>query len=353
MDHMTAASNELRVAVIGTGKMGRTHLRHWSSVPGVRIAAIAGPDDAAKVELAAQFAPNCKSFPSLDGLLSDETVDSDIVDVCSPTHLHAAHALQALDAGKHVFLEKPMAISLKECDALVNAADSTSKLLMVGHVVRYFPQYEMAYKEVKNGTLGVPAVVRTARLGMHPPGAKSNWYGHQEESGGVIMDLMVHDFDWLLWCFGPVERVFARSIVGSGRYNGTLDYALVTMRHASGTLSHACGSWAHTRGFRTTYEICGDRGMMLHDSDRESPYSLAPRSETVGFPGGNGVPVPESPLVPADDPYFRELAHFAHCIRTGVKPDVGPREAREAVRVALAALQSAETGMPVRPDGLV
>ncbi len=210
-------------------------------------------------------------------LASPTGADIDIVDVCLPTPLHVPAALQALGAGKHLLLEKPMARTTADCDQIIAVAERAGTTAMVAQVVRYFPEYANAHRHVKAGAVGTPAVIRAARLGMHPKAGWNNWYADQSASGGVILDLIVHDFDWLLWTFGPVERVFAKGLYKNPEYIGLLDYALVTLRHASGALSHVTGSWAHPSGFRTTFEICGDAGMIEHDSAAVAPLAIAQR----------------------------------------------------------------------------
>jgi predicted dehydrogenase len=123
-----------------------------------------------------------------------------------------------------------------------------------------------------------------------------------------------------------------------------LDYALVTLRFKNGTLGHVCGSWAHPDGFRTQFEVAGDGGLIEHDSRTSSPFSLSLQKDEAGI---GGVLLPENPMAAPDDPYYLELRHFVDCLIAGTKPLVTPADARAAVQIALAALQSIDTGEPV------
>jgi predicted dehydrogenase len=119
-----------------------------------------------------------------------------------------------------------------------------------------------------------------------------------EKSGGIIFDLMVHDIDWLQWCFGPISRVYARGLterLGKGELD-FLDYALLTLRHASGVISHAEGTWADPGGFATTFEVAGDAGLLAHDSRRAVALTQAVRGGADAKTGG--VALPRSPLAP-------------------------------------------------------
>jgi UDP-N-acetylglucosamine 3-dehydrogenase len=324
-----------RLLVVGSGNMARVHTSHWRRIPEVRLAGIAShdPDSARKLTLADQS--DVMTYESLEAALGAAGDAFDIIDICTPTPSHEELAIEALAAGKHVLLEKPMARTVDACKRIVDAAEEASGVFMVAHVLRYFPEYALAKRQVDAGAVGVPAVVRTARLASHPTGAWKDWYADPAHSGGVILDMIIHDFDWLLWTFGPVDRVFAKGLVGQAEHQAKLDYALVTLHHASGTLSHVAGS---------TFEICGDAGMLEHDSDRIHALTLASRSASGA---SAGVAVPESPMSPRDDPYYKEIRHFTDCILSGAKPDITPHDALAAVQVAEAALTSIETGAPV------
>ena len=324
-----------RVALIGAGTMGTVHARHWSAVPGAELVGVLDP----RPDAAAALGP---AYGDWDTLLSQ--CKPDIVDVCTPTPYHREYVERAAAAGKAIFVEKPMARSLADCDAMLAAVERAGVPAMPGHVVRWFPEYAAAKRLVDSGGVGTPATVRTARMGGFPDiSGRFNWYGDPAQSGGVALDLILHDFDWLRWTFGPVTRVFAKGLYGQAQYSGVLDYALVTLRFASGVLGHVTGSWAHPSSFRTTLEIAGDAGMIEHDSARSAPLTASLRAN--GSSGG--VAIPESPMADGEDPYYLEIAAFVAALESGKPPPVTLEDAREATRIALAALTSIETGKVV------
>lgn len=305
-----------RVALIGAGRMGRRHAQKWARLPEVEVVGVLDP----RTEAAAALGP---AFSEWQTLLAQ--AKPDVVDICTPTGEHRDGVLRAVAAGKAVFVEKPLARTLEDCDAIVEAVERAGTPFMAGHVVRFFPPYAAAKRIVDNGGVGTPAAIRTARLSGFPgAGDSENWYADSAQSGGVILDLLLHDFDWMRWTFGPITRVFA---VGSEQY------ALVTLRFASGAVGHATGSWKHAGGFRTTLEVAGDAGLIEHDSVQ---------SASLHTPSG-----PESPLAEADDPYYQELAAFVRALRDGEPPPISVHDAREAVRIALAARDSQQTGKMV------
>ncbi|MBC7805770.1 MAG: Gfo/Idh/MocA family oxidoreductase, partial [Akkermansiaceae bacterium] len=253
---------------------------------------------------------------------------------CVPTHLHKNIAIASANAGKHVLCEKPMALTLPDCDAMIDAATRANVRFSVGHVTRFFPEYALAKQQVDAGAVGVPAIARTRRAGAFP---KTAWFADKEQSGGVIADLVVHDLDWLQWCFGLVVRVFAKVARSPG-----FEYALLTLRHESGVISHAEGVWGEPTGFHTAFEIAGNGGLLTHDS-------RTARSLVAGTrPGMDGiVSVMNAPLAPTDDPYYKQVQAFADAVRGDAPVAVPTAEARRAVAVALAAMESARTGNAV------
>jgi len=324
-----------RVALIGAGTMGGEHGRQWAAVPGAEVVGVLAEsrEEAGRVAEAAA----CPAFgrDEFDALLRQTRPD--IVDVCVPTPIHRGYVERAAAAGKAVFVEKPLARTLTDCDAIVEAVERAGVPLMAGHVLRFFPEYAAAKRLVDTGGVGKPAAIRTARLGGMPHGGQG-WHGDEAQSGGVVLDMLVHDFDWLRWTFGPIERVFAQGLYGRPEHAGKRDYALVTLRLESGAVAHVTGSWAHPGGFRTTLEIAGDAGLIEHDSARSVPLTFSPHE---------GGAVPESPLAAEENPYFLELSAFIKALEGGVPPPVTVYDAREAARIALAALESIETGKAV------
>jgi len=330
-----------RVALVGAGTMGGEHGRQWASVPGAEVVGVLA--ESREEARGAAEAASCPAFgrDEFDALLRQTRPD--IVDVCVPTPLHREYVERAAAAGKAVFVEKPLARTLADCDAIVQAVERAGVPLMAGHVLRFFPEYAAAKRLVDAGGVGRPAAIRTARLAGMPHGGQS-WYGDGAQSGGVVLDMIIHDFDWLRWTFGPVARVFAQGLYGRPEHAGQRDYALVTVRMESGAVAHVTGSWAHPGGFRTSLEIAGDAGLIEYDSALSAPLTLA-QHKTEG--GGGGVAVPESPLAAGDNPYFLELSAFVEALQEGVPPPVTVYDAREAARIALAALESIETGKAV------
>ena len=335
-----------RVAVIGTGTMGWAHSGQWAAMPEAEVVGALAESREGAARVAGDAGCPAFGMDEFDAMLRQTRPD--IVDICVPTPAHRHYVERAAAAGKAIFVEKPLARTLADCDAIVSAVERAGVPLMAGHVLRFFPEYAAAKRLVDAGGVGQPAAIRTARMAGMPQGVGENgqtWYWDQAQSGGVVLDMIVHDFDWLRWTFGPVTRVFAKGLYGRPPHTGLRDYALVTLRFESGAVGHVTGSWAHPGGFRTSLEIAGDAGMIEHDSATSAPLTLSRHAKAGN--GGRGVAVPESPLAAEENPYFMEFRAFVHALQTGEAPPVTVYDAREAARIALAALESMETGKAV------
>ena len=325
-----------RVGLIGAGNIGEVHAKQWGLLPDAELVGVLDPRTDAAAALGT-------AYSDWETLLAE--AKPDIIDICVPTPLHREYVERAAAAGLAIFVEKPLGRTLADCDAIVAAVEKAGVAASVGHVVRFFPEYAEAKRLVDSGAVGRPAAIRTARMGGFPRLAgRPNWYADPAQSGGVALDLILHDFDWLRWTFGPVSRVFAQGLYGQKEHLGERDYALVTLRFQSGAVGHVTGSWAHPGGFRTTLEVAGDGGLIEQDSAKTVPLLSALRSASGG---GGGVAFPESPMAPTDDPYYKELAAFVEALKSNGPMPVTVGEAREAVRIGLAALESMETGKVV------
>lgn len=326
----------IEVVIAGAGTMGRMHALAYASMDDVRLAGVIDQDGERAGRLAAET--GAAAYSSMQQAL-DARPGVSVIDVCLPTPLHHDYVLQAAAYGKHVICEKPLVGNLKEAENIVNICNNAGVALFVGHVVRFFPEYTEAKKRIDNGDVGKVGMARLSRIGPFPKGS-GNWYADKEKSGGVLLDLVIHDFDFLRWCFGEVERVYAKTV--ALQEGDQADYALVSLRFCSGVIAHVEGSWSHDK-FSTKFEIAGDGGLVHHDSTASSPLRLYQRGAGADGPG---VAVPLSPL--RASPYERELAHFMDCIRTGKTPIVTAVDACRALEISLAAIESAKTGKPVQ-----
>ncbi|MEH7246796.1 Gfo/Idh/MocA family oxidoreductase [Neobacillus niacini] len=327
-----------KILLIGAGTMGMEHANSYYSMEDVHLVGIVDLRREQAEQIIGEY--DTKIFQTLE-----EAVNAlehiDVIDICVPTFLHKEYVHKAADYGIDVICEKPLAYTLEDAREMIEYCENKDVKLFVGHVVRFFPQYAKVHDLVSNGTIGDIGVVRTKRGGNFPAGWR-DWYADHTKSGGVILDLIIHDFDFLRWTFGEVERVFAKGL--AERNIEHLDYALVTVVFKSGVIAHVEGTWAH-QTFSSQFEFAGKRGILEYDSLKEEPVLLSIRNSNEEK---GGVAVPQSPL--KKSPYYIELEHFLHCLKTNKTPIVTAEDAYKAMGISVAALQSLKTGLPVSLD---
>ncbi|MEN6357388.1 MAG: Gfo/Idh/MocA family oxidoreductase [Armatimonadota bacterium] len=325
----------LKVALVGAGNMARVHACAYAQMDEAELVAVCDINPDAASKLAETY--NIQAFSDFAEMISK--VDVDVVDVCTPTYAHLECIKAAAEAGKNVACEKPLARTVSQAQEAARICEEAGVTLFVAHVLRWFPEYSKLKKLIDDGAIGDVVEIRNVRSGAHPRDPES-WYSDYKKSGGVVLDLIIHDFDWLRWCFGKVRRVYARGLVDSKV--PLTDYALVTIRFESGVIAHVEGGWARPSGFITSVEAAGTKGLLSYSNSDSAPLVIerkAAEGETMS------IAVPESPTL--ENPYYQELRHFINCLENGEKPDVTPDDGIEAVKIAEAALRSISSGQPV------
>ncbi|NYE09011.1 putative dehydrogenase [Bacillus niacini] len=325
----------LKVAVIGAGTMGSAHSEAYVNMSDTVLVGIVDIREDVGRNLAESQRTNY--YKSFEDLIASESPD--LIDVCVPTSLHREYVEKAAKSKKHVICEKPLARNLEDARAMIKICKEEGVKLFVAQVVRFFPDYQKIYRLVAEQKLGKIGTVRTMRGGVFPT-AWDDWYANVEKSGTLIVDMIIHDFDFLRWCFGDVERVFAKSHLG--RDFNRIDHTFVSLRFKNGVIAHVEGSWAYPSGFKTEIEIAGSNGVLIHNSEDAVPIRSTLRENSLHI---SGVAVPESPL--KTGPYQVELEHFVSCIINGTDPIVTAEDGFKALEISLAALESVKTGKVV------
>jgi predicted dehydrogenase len=255
--------------------------------------------------------------------------------------------LQAAAAGKGIVCEKPLALTVDHARRVVAACRQAGVRLLVGHVVRFFPEYALARAVVEEGEIGRPGVIRLHRGSYRPKKPVGNWFLDESKSGGILLDLMIHDFDYARWVAGEVIRVYARKIT-VGHPDAPVDYGLAILTHKNGTISHIAGAWAYPPPtFRTSLEIAGDQGLIQFDSDETAPIR-----NLIMKPQGDApdVALPSSPL--RESPYTTQIKEFYQALQNDRPARVSAADGLAAVQIARAAVESAGSGEAVAIEPL-
>ena len=329
----------LRVGIIGAGGIAGQHAYCYEHIPEAKIVAVADIVLERATTIAKRFGADAVDH----GDKIFERNDIDVVDICLPTYLHCEYALKAAQKGLHILCEKPIALNVEEGLQMIEAAKKANVKFMVAHVLRYFPEYISAKKVIESGSIGVPVMVRAYRGGIHP-GRIRDWYAQIENSGGAIQDTMIHDIDFLKWCFGPVKDVYVKG--NTFKLLKNLEYDLVSMEFNNGVIAHLTVDWARPEGgrFATRLEVVGTKGIVEYNSDESIPLQVMVTSEGDS---ADGVAIPRSPLDPRSNPYSREIIEFLKCIEMGTESPIPAEDALESLNVVMAALESAKTKKPI------
>lgn len=323
--------SELKVGLIGAGGIARAHLPGWKAL-GADVVIYSEQGTEALID-------ECQYGTAVDSLA--ELLEScDIIDIVTPTHTHAELATIALKAGKDVVCEKPLALSAADAQQVVDLAQQLGRHLYPAHVVRYFPEYVAMRQAVRAGAIGQVAIARFSRVGSFPDWAE--WFADDELSGGVIMDLMIHDLDVARWVNGRVSEVYATIKRVTSQSGDDIATAQVVLTHANDAISYVRGVWgAPGSEFWSSFHVSGNAGVLHYDSRVKQAATF----ELVGVQQGEDM-LPDSAAVAS--PYWLELQEFTGAIGGGQPPRVSAEDGIAAVVLAQAAIESARTGKPVR-----
>jgi UDP-N-acetyl-2-amino-2-deoxyglucuronate dehydrogenase len=321
---------ELGMAVVGAGVAARYHARAIAEAVGARLVAVGRGDAARAGEAEAAFGVPCET--SYESLL--RRADVDAVCLCTPSGQHAAQAIAAARAGKHVLVEKPMALTLADADAMIAAAREAGVRLGVTFQRRTEPAYSCLRDALQAGELGraVLAVVALPYARTQAYYDDAPWRGTWDhDGGGVLMNQGIHLVDLLVWLLGDVLEVEAR-VATVGHQIEVEDVVAASLKFASGALGTIAATTCAAPGFPHRVEVYGTRGGMQVEGD--------------GLAGAGGGAAATGISATA---HARLVADFVAAVREGREPMVSGEEGRRALAVVLAVYESARTGRPVRP----
>jgi len=331
-----------KIGLIGLGAMGRVHFDCWRKSAYGELVSVSdrnpkmlrgdwagkqfniGDQAAEHVDLS-----DVATHLRAEDLIADPSVEA--VDICMPTPLHGPLALAAMRAGKHVFCEKPMSLSVEICTEMERVARETGRHLMVGHCLRYWPQYVKAHELLTSGEFGRPLYASFHRSSAAPTWSTDDWYMKGAESGGVL-DMHIHDIDVALWWFGRPQAITATGVAPGGL--PMIIDAVWQYEGGPSVLLH--GGWDRNGGaFRHAFRLVMEKATLVHDLALD-PVALhllrEGKIETVAH-------LDETPA------YQAELDDFAASVNAGKATHrLTPGDSRMAVEVGLEELRQLGIG---------
>ena len=329
---------KLNVGLVGAGRLGKVYARDLSSrIGSTRLVAIADVNEQLASEVAAEFEVP-RSYADPRELLA--AADVDAVVVASPTHTHRDLVIAAAENGKPTFCEKPLALSLQDCRAMQEAVTRHGTFFQMGFMRRFDPGYAAAKRQVLEGRIGRPVVFKATSRDPFRPSLE---YANPASSGGILVDMGIHDFDLARWFMGDVKTVSA--IGGVLAYPemasvGDIDNAIATLVFADGRLGVVDLTRNGVYGYDITTELLGTAGTLRVGYLRETPILTM----TKNVVAHDTVPYFMERFERA---YTLQLQNFAENVLHEREPPITIDDGVEALRVALAAAAAYSTGQPV------
>lgn len=338
----------LKVGIAGLGFMGKMHFGVYAGSKKAKVAAISDVDpkklkgdwsaiggnidDAGgkKADLA-----GVSTYKKPEDLIMNPEID--IVDITLPTFMHAKYACMALEQGKHVFCEKPIALNLREAKMMLSAARKSKGMLMIGHCIRFWPEYELLKKYIDGKKYGKVYSASFGRFSPTPVWGWKNWLQTGSKSGGAALDLHIHDTDVINWLFGmPLEVCSA----GVSKTSGAVDNISTLYRYKNRMQVSAEGGWAYHPAFpfEMNFRVVFEKATVEYSSAKNPSLSVYTVSGKTLHPE-----------VKAGDGYAREIDYFLDCVKKNRKLEtVTPEDAVNSLKIVSAEIESVKKKKPVR-----
>lgn len=327
------------MGLIGIGKIGTIHALSVNEIHNTKFTSVYHPD----INKAKKFikAYNIKkAYDDLDEFLTDSEMDA--VDICTPTHTHYEFIEKCLQANKSILVEKPITRTLEEFDEVMTLIKNKDNKLMVAQYCRFIPEYKMAKKILARGDIGKPISVKAHRY-VDAPSYKT-WFFNEKLSGGIILDLMIHDIDAVIWILSDsIKSIY--SCVNNFKLKefDTPDFATVVIKFEKGTIASINGAWIlpenhfTPNSIDTMLEIFGEKGLIEINDRNNSKMKII--NAKKGF------------QLMSTDPlkiYKAELSHFSKCLLKKKSFGINFKSIRSSLEVCLKAIESYRKNKPIK-----
>jgi 1,5-anhydro-D-fructose reductase (1,5-anhydro-D-mannitol-forming) len=335
----------VRIGIVGFGFMGRQHLHCYRGLRGVRVAAICDSDKAhlkGREKIIGNIGDDTaldlgdiSLYTDFEKMLVEERLDA--VSITLPTFMHRDFTVGSLDAGAHVLCEKPMAMSVEHCKDMIEAAKTNKRILQIGHCIRFWPEYAKAKQIVDSKKYGDVLAASFRRVSAVPEWSWKNWLIHAKQSGGAILDLHIHDADYIQYMFGLPSSVRSEAVVGP---SGGFDYVTTQYIYKNHRVVSAEGGFVMSPDlkFEMSFVISLEKATIVYDC-RHTP------TLQICLAGGGSI----TPKIVSGDGWSREIVHFLKNVKGAKVPRIiNPVDSLNAVKIILAEKRSAESKKEVR-----
>ena len=337
----------IKIGIVGVGFMGMIHHLAARKLQGARVEAICSRDEKKLAgdwrSIQGNFGPRgemmdlagIKKYRGLDDLLADPNID--LIDICNPTHLHPETAIKALQAGKHVLVEKAIALDTKDADAMLDAAKKAKRLLMVAHVLPFFPEFAFAAQAIRGGQFGKLLGGHFKRIISKPDWSAD--IGDAAKTGGPAIDLHIHDTHFIGLVCGVPKQVFSTGVLSGD----AVDYLTTAYLYGVGGPAITCSSGALTmkgRPFVHGYEIYLEKATLVYESG-SCPLTLLNADGTSEQPNLAGG-------AEATTAFTLEIQAAVDGVKAGREPDLlSGKLARDALVMCYRECESVKSGRAI------
>ena len=336
----------VRIGIIGIGFMGKTHFEAAQTVQGGAVTAICTRSqkklDGDWTDIQGNFGERggivdlsgIKKYREIDAILADPEID--LIDICLPTALHRDVTIAALEAGKHVLLEKPIAVQLEDADAMVAAAERSGKKFLVGQVLRVWPEFAFIKQVVESGEYGKLLGGNFKRI-ISAPSWGENWFANLDKSGGPGIDLHIHDADFVNYLLGMPDKIYSSGILAGEKY---ASYVATHYTYEDLGVTITCQSGAIAmsgRPFEHGFDIYLEEGTIQYNSTWGAPLCVVTKDEIL------------EPTLPEADGFAQEIQYAIDVITNDEEPVLlSGRSARDSLELCWREVESIRTGEPIR-----
>lgn len=314
--------DKIRVGLVGVGGMGGCHLGNYNDIKNAELVAVCDVrKEVAKEKLGKK---KIKVYKSLSRMIANEKLD--MIDICTPSYMHAEMAIKLLKKGYHVLCEKPMTLNTREAKRVLAVAKEADKNFMVAHVVRFMAPYMYLKSVIESGELGKLIRLEMKRISSIPTWSWEDWMRDEKRSGGVVTDLSIHDFDFVQSVLGMPDTIKAY------RYQMKDNNDTVVSTFTYGDTLVTCeGTWYNTSiPFNASFLAVFQNGYV-----ELSPNGLVKNGEKVELEKKEAEELDLGINVGNDNGYLNEMQYFVDCIVNGTKPDyVTPESSARSIELA-------------------
>jgi predicted dehydrogenase len=340
-----AMKSEIGFGVAGCGLIGKVQSEAIQSIAGARLLAVCGRDAARTADFAARF--GATGYTDYDAFLRHPGLQ--VVNVCTPSGLHAEQGIRAAEAGKHVLVEKPIEISLERADALIAACDRTKVKLGVIFQSRFLPAARRMKQAIDEGRLGRlmlgDAIVKWYRAPEYY--GDGSWHGTMAlDGGGALINQAIHTVDLLQWMMGPVESAFAMKSALRYPHIEAEDTLVGSLRFRNGALGVVQAATSAKPGFKRRVEISGERGTVILDGDAIGCWAIEGEEAVTG--GEQITDGSANPAAISNEGHRRQIEDLMQAVREDRAPMIDGREGRRSLEVVAALYESSTLGAAVQ-----